>query len=378
VKDLATHSGQLERWLGPATIERMSHSMKNWYGPPIAVAGVPGNVWAHKGGDFRGKILAGKEASALDIAQAKVRKFKNRLTAAFHKTARQQIYQANAGFASFADLVAEATAGKRQFYQFSKNGATGVVSATSSLWRLGASPPAGALGAAAAAGTAYTKASTGAFPFNNVSTDTQHLTAAYPLSTVAGNTLLLHDRLFAVAKTINSTATEAVTGVPTRYQSSTTTNPDYIGGNFLAVVVGGTALAATAHNWTVCLYTNQAGTAAQTLPSLTGNASAIVDRLDHPLGQWYAPLATGDTGIKLLTQMQCSALVATGVIDFMIGHPIAFFPCNIANAVCTFDGIMTSFNLVRIFDDACLSFLEVCKSATTATTYTGQFETAYG
>ena len=155
------------------------------------------------------------------------------------------------------------------------------------------------------------------------------------------------------------------------------TDPDYIGGNFLFVEVGGTALAATAHNWTVCTYLDQAN-AASTMPSLTGNSSAIVRRLDHPVGQWFAPLATGDVGIKALTQMQCSAAVLTGVINFVIGHPIAFMPCPAANLVCVTDGINTAFNLARVFDNAALAFLEITKPATTATNYTGSFTLVHG
>ena len=92
----------------------------------------------------------------------------------------------------------------------------------------------------------------------------------------------------------------------------------------------------------------------------------------------FITLPSGDTGIKNLTQMQCSAAVATGAIDFTIGHPIAFMPCGIANFVCEKDGLTTSISLERIFDDACLAFLEICKGATTATTYTGTFTTLRG
>ena len=42
----ATHSGQLERWLGTEAINTLSEKMANWYGPPIAVAGVPGRMLA--------------------------------------------------------------------------------------------------------------------------------------------------------------------------------------------------------------------------------------------------------------------------------------------------------------------------------------------
>ena len=89
-------------------------------------------------------------------------------------------------------------------------------------------------------------------------------------------------------------------------------------------------------------------------------------------------LASGDTGIKNLTQMQCSASVASGAIDFTIGHAIAFMPCGIANFCCEKDGLTTSFNLERIQDDACLAFLEILKPVTTATTYNGQFTTIRG
>ena len=220
-------------------------------------------------------------------------------------------------------------------------------------------------------------ATTGAWPFDNPASGTQHFVFGNPVASVAPNTLLLYDRLFSVTKTMNSTATEAVSGTPTRYQSATTSAADYAGNNFLMIECR-TALAATAHNWTVCTYTDQDGNTGATLPSVTGNSGNIINRLDQPAGTWFCPLASGDTGIKNLTQMQCSAAVATGAIDFTIGHPIAFMPCGIANFVCEKDGLTTSISLERIMDNACLALLEILKSATTATTYNGQFTTLRG
>lgn len=223
-----------------------------------------------------------------------------------------------------------------------------------------------------------TDATTGSWAFDNPTGGaTQHFVFGNPVASVAAMTLLLYDRLFSVTKTMNSTATEAVTGVPTRYQSTTPGAADYAQNNFLMIECR-TALPATAHNWTTCTYTDQDGNAAATLPSVTGNSSNIINRLDQPAGTWFAPLASGDSGIQQLDQMQCSAAVASGAIDFTIGHPIAFMPCGIANFVCEKDGLTTSISLERIFDDACLAFLEILKSATTATTYTGQFTTLRG
>lgn len=373
--ELSTHAGQLERWLGKETVEELSKSMENWYGPPVAIAGVPGKVFAHRGGDFRGRIASGLASTALCMSEDFLKKFPR----AAQRWARKQASQANmAGFASLSDLIAEATAGKRVHMQFQKAGSTGVAAVTNSLWGLGAQPAAGANAANAPGGEAPTSATTGAHPYANpTGGDTLHFVGGQ-VTASAVNTLLLYDRIFQVNKTMNSTATEAVSGVPTRYQNTTAGSADSAEGNFLFVEVGGTALAATAHNWTTCLYTDQAGSTGITLPSLTGNSGAIVRRLDHPVGQWFAPLATGDTGIKNLTQMQCSAAVATGVVNFVIGHPIAWMPAPIANIACLVDGINTAFNLVRVFDNAALAFLEVTKPATTATNYNVQLDFVYG
>lgn len=373
---LPTHAQRLERWLGADAVERISDGMRDWYGPPIALAGIPGNVWAHKGGDFRGRIDSGQFASGFDFVESRVKRIARNF-------AVRQARVANAGFASLADLISEATqGGKLQQFVFQKAGPTGVTAVTSSLWGLGNQPAAGSNPSAAPGGDAPTKATTGGFGFTNASdfsgSDTMHFVAGYAVASVAGNTLLLYDRIFQVLKTMNSTVTESVTGVPTRYQSTTSTDADYAGGNFLFVEVLQTQLSATGHAWTTCLYTDQDGNGSATLPSLTGNSAAIVRRLDHPTSQWFAPLASGDTGIQQLDQMQCSAAVAAGTISFTIGHPIAWMPCPIINLACVVDGINTAFSLTRVFDDACLAFLEVCKPSATATTYTGMFTTVSG
>lgn len=372
IKERSTHGARLERWLGKEEVERISASMLDWYGPPIAVAGVPGNVWAHAGGDFRGPIHSGQFICMKEFV-------KMRAKAAIQRYGQKQRTHLNAGFSSLSDLIQEATTGKSRYFNFQKTGPTGqVIGSANSLWRVGTMPAAGTGPGNAPGGTVFTDASTGAFPFTNPGGgDTQHFVKGEASASVAANTLLLYDLIFGCNKTMNDTNTEAVTGVPTRYQSTTATDMDYAGGNFLFIQVGGTNLAGTAHNWTVCTYLDQGG-AASTLPSIAGAASQSADRIDHPLNQWFAPLEAGDSGVQALTQMQCSAAVATGVIWFMIGHPIAIMPCPIANMLCVTDGIMTAFNLVRIFDDAALAFLEISKPATTATSYLGMVTSVSG
>ena len=373
----STHSQRLENFLGTQKINTISHSMRNWYCNPIALGCVPGSVWATRGGDFIGHCDAGQAGSIQDRTEDIVRRYVRQARA---RMSRMRVHHGTcyAGFASLSDLIAEATAGKRREFFFRKTGAGSTIGATDSLWRVGALPPAGAAASAAPGGIAPTDATTGAFPFTNpTGGDTQHFVMAATACDIAGDNLMLYDRIFAVAKTMNSTATEAVTGVPTRYQNTVAGSVDSAENNFLFPECG-TVLPATAHNWTVCLYTDQAG-GASTLPSVAGNSANAAERLDLPLSSsWFAPLVAGDTGIQQLDQMQASALIASGTIDFVIGHPLAWMTHPLANALFIADGINTAFNLVRIFDDAALAFLIPQVASTTSNNYTGSFTTVAG
>lgn len=379
IKNRSIHSGRLERWLGAEKIEILSGHMhhgggKNipWYGPPLKLVDVPGSVSITGDGDFVGQFQRGFYDSAADSLRRYLRELWIKAGRPKH-IPPEAIFAANSnGFASISAALARASQGNSQRLNgmIQKTGPTGVANVASTLWRLGAAPAAGAAPGAAPGGTATDKSTVGAMVFNNPSSGFLHLTGADFSATVINNSLLIYDRLFHVLKTMNSTATEAVTGVPTRYQSTTATDQDYAGGNFLMIEVGGTALAATAHNWTVCTYKDQAG-AASNLPSLTGNASAIVDRLDQPVGTFFCPLETGDIGIQQLTQMQCSALVATGVINFVIGHALGVMAFPAINQLLPFDWLTNREQTPRIFNDACVSLLELPKPATTATAYTG-------
>lgn len=341
--------------------------MQGWYGPPIAVAGVPGSVWACGDGDFRGPIACGQFASGLDFALGRLKRI-----------LRPQYGRLNMGFSSITDLVSPST--QRRIFPFTKTGnGNGTFSGDAcSLWRFGALPPAAGNASNAPGGDAPTSATTGAFGFSNpASGETQHLAKRSLISSQALHNLLLYDRIFQVNKTMSSTDTEAVTGVPTRYQSQTGTDPAFCGGNFMFVEIGAT-LSNLAHNWTTCLYNDQGG-ASSTFASVTGRAAdATAGKLDHTNPQWFTPLEAGDSGVKALTQMQCSASI-TGTINFVVGHPIAWMPIPLLNAMCNMDGINSAFSLVRIFDDAALAFLELYLTAVdSACTYRGQFETVSG
>lgn len=391
----STHSDKLERWLGKETVERVSREFKTFYWP-VPLHGVPGNVYVMPGGDFAGEIQAGSFAGKHDRAQETLRRVRNRIDAKHRRSraarmlldiihAEDNRSHSIGAFASIDAVVAAYTGGKGQTMAFSKTGvAANAVGNANDLWTRAGSPGAGAAGSAAPGGKAWSSSDTGALAYlNGVSTNSNRYLNWTVTASVINNSLLLYDRLFSVAKTMNSTATEAVTGVPTRYQSGTSTNVDYIGGNFVTISNPTTVLAATAHNVTqaasaVNTYTNQASTTGKqlnnnggTIATLAGVSACVVGGVDLAVGNWFIPLASGDTGIKALTQMQLSAAVATGTLDYVIGHPIAVNACPIANMACLDDGLYTSMNLTPIMDSACLSWLELPKPATTATNYSG-------
>lgn len=362
-----THSDRLERWLGREAVASVSRSMRGFYWP-IAMHGVPGAVYAMPGGDFVGEIRGGSEASAADRALDTLRRVRR------NRFARSAMSRRQLGaFANLSALINAATGGKAQNLTFQKVGsAVSAVGGAEDLFYVGNLPSAGGAGAATPGGTSPTNATTGALAFANpANANTAHFVTGYVTGSVVANTLLLYDRLFSVLKTASSSATESVTGTFSRYQSQTATDPDYIGGNFCFPSISAT-IANTAHNWTVCQYTDQAGNTANSFPSIAGIAAATnLNLVDLAVTNWFMPLAAGDVGVKALTQLQCSSAAITGSVNFNVAHPIAFFPCPVANMVCVADGINTAFNLTLIYDNACLAFLEMPKPATTATTYSG-------
>ena len=386
-KGKSTHSQRLEKWLGTEPLETLSDNFKNFY-YPVRVNGVPGEVYIMPGGDFAGDIKIGlysnKEESLntvcknlLKKAEQKVKREKALNTLIdLIKTQDKRLLSVGA-FASVDAVIAAATGGKGQVINFQKTGvAANAIGNANDLWTRAGTPTAGGAASAAPGGVAPTAATVGALGYKNLgAANSGHYLNWTLTASVSNNSLLLYDRIFAVVKTMNSTTTEAVTGVPTRYQSGTASAVDYIGGNFCFPSNPTTVLAATAHNWTVCQYTDQDSTTGNSFTSTAGVSACVVGGIDLAVGSWFLPLAAGDIGVKALTQMQCSALVATGTIDFIIGHPIAVNACPVANLAMLDDGLYTSLNLMHIEDNACLSFIELPKPATTATTYSGILRT---
>lgn len=280
------------------------------------------------------------------------------------------------GFSSLSDLITEATTGgKRQDRIFTKVGTTGAVAFANSLWRVGTTPAAAAAAAALAGGTHNDNTTGGGLgQVDPAGGDTLHLTTVTSSATVQGQLLLLYDRLWNGLIALSSLATQTctLTGYPNstgRYSGTGAAGASI--GNFAFVAnEAGATLSAVAHTWTM-VYTDHAGTTGQTAAAIAGISGAITNRVDH--ANWNIPLLTGDLGIADIESIACNVnTLAAGAPTIVLAHPLAFIPQLAANNPFILDGINSAFNLVEIQTDACMALMELQKSATTATTYTGQ------
>lgn len=351
---------------------------------PVQISGLP-QAYAYRGGlvtpRFGGGYAFRRSYKEIIREQQKAQRAHERWEA---ELAERQAYGeriiagATGGFTDLGDILAKGSkVANNEVRAFSKTGGTGVVGVGSSLWRLGALPAAGAVGAALATGTNCTRSTTGALAqADPTSGYTKHLVSAFAQASVQGNTLLLFDRIWHGAPAMASTGAQTVTMTAARY--ATTGASGLSRGNAIIMEVGTTALAATAHNNTYT-YVDDMGNTAEAAAAFAGRSGAIADTHDQPVnGAMFAPLNAGDVGVSDITQYQCSASVATGVMNLVLLHPLLFVPCGAAYFGALIDGINSDISLEEVLTDACLSLAELAKPATTATTYHGHIRMIQG
>lgn len=364
-----THSDKLDRWLGKGQTEVYSHMFRDWKGPPVALAGVPGAVFVAPGGDFCGPIEGGGFANLIDFAEQRQRRV-------MRNTIREIERKAGAGFSSLSDLISEATAGgKAQLLMYSKVATTATtVGNAFSCFNVGNLPSASGVGGTSGTGRKCVRTTTGALKQSNAAGGDQlHLTTWTGQAT-AVSSLMLYDRLWDMTHnhaTATSTNVDA-NNRPDRYQTAGLAPGNFISGEIT------TALSATAHNLTVT-YVDDAGNTAEAAAAYAAPVSAVAGRSPTVAGQWFVPMNAGDLGARYLTNITQSTITSvTGVTSWWIGHPIAMMPFPVANVPFVLDGINSAFNLQRIYDDACLAFYTPMIAATGGITYAGTIQAVSG
>lgn len=353
----STHSQKLERWLGREGVEEVSRMWRGYHGPdPIPIANVPGRVYATNDGDFVGAIKGGYFASLADYWSQKV-----------NRVARRAVNSSvlHAGFSSVSDMISEiTTGGKLQVSPIAKAGVTGVSAVSNTLWDVGNQPSAGSTSAAPGGSSPDNTTTGGLKQSNPAGGDGLYFMGANIFGDTGNRTLLLYDRFFQVNHNI-ATDPQAVSGTPTRYQSTAAK------GAFITVHVT-TALGAGTPTYEIT-YVDQDGNAAEASATQTIVGSSIARRFPFAAtvgAGWYFPLNAGDTGARSITNLNLSA-ASTGNVDVVLGKPIATIPIVAAGVAVPVDATLSPWMMVTITDSACLALLEMTRNSTTATNYGG-------
>lgn len=271
-----------------------------------------------------------------------------------------------AGFASWDDLISEATTGGKSldwgFYKIAAS-ASQSVAGWSSLWTATGSPGAGSA-PAGTPGAAYDSA-TGGITFANMTPDFKFCLS---LDAIANQncTLMLYDRLVGVGGLVTtSTGNKTVSSAAlTRYTSTAATVVQ-------AWLEVSTATTATAPAITMNSYTSGDGSSGQTGTAVTFPAAATV------LGSFIRlPEAAGKQGVQAVSTINVGTASTLGAVSLVLLRPLAYLPLlasqgNKVNLALDFPSFL------RIYDGATLG-LAIFTSANVTTTVWGNINLAYG
>lgn len=224
-----------------------------------------------------------------------------------------------------------------------------------SLWNAQGTPSSGQFGTALTA-RQVDNTFVGAIPFTNpASGATMHLLNVGVMSTTNVGMLLLVDRLLEAP--FDGTATAGVfnSGVPLVIPSRDINGSASGEGLFMFVEnVDGTT-SSTAPKIKV-IYTNSLGATGHT----TGDQGCFPSCNQHRIltsGGIWLPLQTGDTGVQAISGYALTASLTSTRLNIVICRPIAYIPCNIANAYFDRDTVLQIPNLPRLYNGTALQFL---------------------
>lgn len=306
-------------------------------------------------------------------------------------TERNRAYErmvASAGWTNYDGITADVTAGKYGRNYFMKAHTSAAVAQNwMDLWPVAGNPAAGTINGTAFTARQYDDTTTGAITHRgNVSTDWKFLLSMWAVASANAPMIMLYDRVLGYDLcTFNAAANQAMTNTLTALRYNTAAP------GLLCSILANTTNGATAANLTQLRYTNQAGTALQSvptsqtltfIPSAANPSSTLGARVICPItsGQtapwtFYLPMASGDTGMRLVNDYTTSA-ANTGTFTVLLMHPIADFMIPVAAVPQEIDRVFQISDLERVYDGACLSLMAYFP-ATTAFNVTGGIRPAW-
>jgi len=291
------------------------------------------------------------------------------------------------GFASYDDLIAEISAGKRLTLPWSKTFTSAPVAGVwYDMWPVGGTPGAGVYTGTNYTFTRTTDTTAGAlYHGGNKSTDTKHVIRALAHQAAATmDRLMVIDRVgYYPIPNPHPTTLQALTN---------TTGPDrYVSAGepgLLAFIVNSSGNATTTGNLSALNYTDQDGNAGAmpTTPTVgpnplsTAPSTTLGARFQFAVAGLgpFLPLAAGDMGMRSVTSIQFSAGI-TQTSALVLCRPLYTIPLAGANAPTERELVMMLAGLPRVYDGACISFLGYAHSATAMTQgVSGELDVAWG
>lgn len=266
-------------------------------------------------------------------------------------------------------MISDLTNGKFGRTYFAKTATTnGIALNWYDLFAAGGNPAPGSVAGTAKTANIFTDASTGTINHRgNVSTDTKHLLSKWASSSANTLMLMIYDRVVSYDQNPYAAAVNQVmtnTNVAARYNAGAP--------GLLIVMCVCTVNGATATNITQLRYTNQAGTTLQTMPTTptvaiivsgaapttTLGARVIAPATTATTVTWgpFMPLATGDTGCRLVNDYTPSA-ANTGTFTLVLMKPLTDLMMPVAAGSPEVDCVYQISELERIFDGAALSLM---------------------
>lgn len=141
-----------------------------------------------------------------------------------------------------------------------------------------------------------------------------------------------------------------------------------------------TASSATAHNLTVS-YVNQAGTATSVVFAAPATAGTVDGLYPVASTNWFIPLASGDFGVRSVSQTQSSAALAAGVLALILHYPLMMIPGISSNVYVERDSTVQVDALTELANSSqvigCLGML-VFANTTSSGQVTGLMRTCEG
>jgi hypothetical protein len=226
-------------------------------------------------------------------------------------------------------------------------------------WYANGNPGAATANAAGINGAAVSAPVNGQIPRTNPGAGSAYV-GRFGITASTPGTMWLIDRLWNNSGlVVTSTTAQAITpaALPARDGNGTTN-----GANVLAAIEWSAAGGAGTPTVTLT-YTDQDGN--------TGNTGTFTGVASPPVGTFEIfSLAAGDTGVRAPTSFIQSATRTSGTMHLVLFHVLAQVECtaaNIGNAVDVITG-----GRPQVYNDSVLQLLWF-PSATTATTFTGQY-----